>query len=320
MTREEPPAKGDAGIDTGIDAGSDDHRDALADLARQALAGSSAALEQLMEAVRDPIYGLALRMLLHPQDAEDAAQDIAIRIITHLSQFRGEGSFISWAMRIAANTLINMKKKRRLEQLTFADVGAELESGWDAPPLAGQNPATTHRTELKLLVKEVKIGCSSAMLQCLDRDKRIAYILGEIFEVTSEQGAFILEITPAAFRKRLSRARELLTAFMQQHCGLVVRENRCNCRDRLPVAVSRHHVDPKQLFFANHPRAAVSVRQQLNPTTPVSGAVHQTVREIDAMHKVAAVFRSHPDYRGPEAYMQSVRALMQSGSFRAFEV
>ena len=48
---------------------------------------------------------------------------------------------------------------------------------------------------------------------CLDRDHRMAYILGEVFELTSPQGAAILGITPAAFRKRLSRAR--IRSFMQ---------------------------------------------------------------------------------------------------------
>ncbi len=45
--------------------------DALALLCAAAVNGDSAALAALMSALRDPIYGLALRMLMHPQDADD---------------------------------------------------------------------------------------------------------------------------------------------------------------------------------------------------------------------------------------------------------
>lgn len=296
--------------------------DPLAALAKQALDGSSAALEQLMAAIRDPIYGLAVRMLLHPQDAEDAAQDIAVRIMTRLGLYRGEGAFMSWAMRVAANFLVNVHKKRNLEQLTFSDVAGELETGWDTVPAPTTNPNAPQRVETRILVEEVKIGCSSAMLLCLDRDKRIAYILGEIFEVTSDQGAFILDISPAAFRKRLSRARELLTAFMKQHCGLVETKNRCSCETRMPIAAARRRLDPDHLLFANHTRCATPTHRQLKQTNhqPQPAVVSRTVREMNAMQKAAAVFRSHPDYRGPDSYMHSVRALVESGKFRAFEV
>lgn len=294
------------------DANPTTDEDPLAPLCAAAVDGDSAALAELMAALRDPIYGLALRMLMHPQDAEDATQEIAVRIMTRLSQYRGEGRFMAWAMRVAANYLINVHKQRRREQLTFADIGAELEQGWH-----GAQPLQVNRAELRLLVEEVKIGCSSAMLQCLDREKRIAYILGEVFEVTSEEGGEILEISAAAFRKRLSRARETLTAFMQQHCGLVEASNRCHCKARLPVAVKLGRVDPKQLFFANHARSHQPVKAQLKTPAgaPDPRAVKQTVREMDAMHKAAQVFRTHPDYRGPEAYMSSIRALIQSGRF-----
>ena len=51
------------------------------------------------------------------------------------------------------------------------------------------------------------ISCLQGLLLCLDSEHRLVYVLGEIFEVSSGQGAEILDITPAAFRKRLSRAR-----------------------------------------------------------------------------------------------------------------
>jgi DNA-directed RNA polymerase specialized sigma24 family protein len=57
--------------------------------------GDKRALEDVIRGIQDLIYGLAIRMLWHPSDAEDATQEILIKIITHLDGFRGESSFTS---------------------------------------------------------------------------------------------------------------------------------------------------------------------------------------------------------------------------------
>jgi hypothetical protein len=92
------------------------------------------------------------------------------------------------------------KSRAEREERTFADYGEQLDEGPSDGPLQ-----VMAEGEQRLLVEEVKIGCTQGMLLCLDRDHRLAYILWAIFEVTSEEGSDILNITPAAFRKRLSR-------------------------------------------------------------------------------------------------------------------
>ena len=57
-------------------------------LARAAIGGDQAALLKLVELLRDDVYRLAKRMLGHPADAEDAAQEALIQIVTSLSSFR----------------------------------------------------------------------------------------------------------------------------------------------------------------------------------------------------------------------------------------
>src|SRR6185437_17097941 len=89
-----------------------------------------------------------------------------------------------------------------------------------------------------LLEQEVKIGCTSAMLLALDREHRVAYIVGDVFELRSDDAAYLLDIEPAAFRKRLSRARMRLRAFMQQHCGLI--EGRASCRCAIAGVFQSH--------------------------------------------------------------------------------
>ncbi|HEX6049918.1 MAG TPA: sigma factor, partial [Gemmatimonadaceae bacterium] len=74
-------------------------------LAVRARDGDGAALTALVEGIQDSVYRLSLRMLWHPQDAEDAAQDILFKIVTSISTFRGESSFRTWALRVASNHL-----------------------------------------------------------------------------------------------------------------------------------------------------------------------------------------------------------------------
>ncbi len=75
-----------------------------------AVSGDKQALQSLIAGVEDMIYNLSLRMLGSPHDAEDAAQEIIIKIITQLSTFRKESAFSTGVYRIATNYLINCKK------------------------------------------------------------------------------------------------------------------------------------------------------------------------------------------------------------------
>ena len=82
----------------------------LQNLVDQAVAGNRQALETLLAGVEDMVFNLSLRMLGTFADAQDAAQDILLKVMTHLSTFRGESSFTTWVFRIAINHLKNYKK------------------------------------------------------------------------------------------------------------------------------------------------------------------------------------------------------------------
>jgi Sigma-70, region 4 len=103
------------------------------------------------------------------------------------------------------------------------------------------------------------------MLLCLDRPQRAAYILSEILGLTGEQGAWILDLSPAAFRQRVSHARAKVQDFMRDRCGLVNPANACRCHKRVKPAIELGRVQPDKLLFATHPlrevdRAALRAR------------------------------------------------------------
>src|SRR5713226_603083 len=94
----------------------------------RARAGDRDALEDIVRAIQDDVYGLAIRMLWHPQDAEDASQEILVKVITHLGTFRGESSFRTWVCRIATNHLLNVRKSRvERAELTFSAFALDLQ-------------------------------------------------------------------------------------------------------------------------------------------------------------------------------------------------
>ncbi|MGH7702529.1 MAG: RNA polymerase sigma factor, partial [Gemmatimonadales bacterium] len=274
-----------------------DRSGALDSVVVRAREGDGAALETLVRAIKDDVYGLAIRMLWHPEDAEDATQEILLKVVTHLGSFRGESAFRTWVYRIATNHLLGIRKSRvEREELSFevfADqLAAGLSGALEVPPDADQ----------ALLEEEVKIGCTQGMLLCLDREHRLAYILGEVFELAGDEAARVLDIEPAAFRKRLSRARSRIRGFMRGHCGLVNRDNPCRCARRIPHARETGRLDPGHLLFATHPS-----RGDRPPD------LNRQVQEMEELHRAAAVFRSHPDYAGPERLLDAVRKLVESG-------
>ena len=84
----------------------------LDQLVEQAREGDEEALEAVVRALQDRIYNLALRMLWHPSDAEDATQEILVKVITRLRQFRHESAFTTWVYQIAKNHLFITRRHR----------------------------------------------------------------------------------------------------------------------------------------------------------------------------------------------------------------
>jgi len=215
----------------------------LEEFARQAVAGDRLAVAAVVRALQPDVYGLALRMLWRREDAEDAAQEILVRVVTRLAQYDFQARLRTWAFRVATNYLLDVKKScvERLH-LNFTTFAGDLADG-----LSAEGPTDSERS---VLTEEVKIGCTLGMLQCLDRPHRLAYVLGAILELPAPDCAEILELDAAAFRKRLQRAREAVEAFARTHCGLVSDVAACSCNRRVPAAVRLGRVAPNDLAFA----------------------------------------------------------------------
>ena len=264
--------------------------------------GGKEALELLVARHQRWIYNLALRMVFLPQDAEDATQEILIKLLTKLSTFRGESQFRTWLYRLVVNHLLNMKRARaEAKTMSFEDYGREL----DSTPEDYLAAPDSQRPDAQLLIEEAKIGCTSAMLLCLDREQRLVYVFGEIFGVTDRVGAELLDLSRDNFRQKLSRARRDLYNFMQGKCGLVKASNPCRCAKKMQGFIQLGHLDPQHLLFARE--RMVQVRE----------VAEKRSAHLDALYDVyAEIHRNHPFHDSPD-FVASLRALIERTNFQS---
>jgi RNA polymerase sigma factor (sigma-70 family) len=269
-------------------------------LVRKAREGDKNALEELIRRIQGRVYGLSLRMLYHPADAEDAAQEILLKIVTHLGNFREASAFTTWMFRIAANHLINVRHSRAECTARSFD---EFEKNLDRES-ADNWCESESDAQQNLIVEEIKISCLQSMLLCLDRGHRLAFILFQIFDVTGDQGAEIRGITPQAFRKRLSRARERINNFMLRNCALINPTNRCRCGRIAERDIKNGSIDSNQLVFAAHPCRIRRDRKTIS-----------RLKEIDELKRVSSLFKLYPGIGAPEYFVENIRKMITSGQY-----
>ena len=277
----------------------DTHDQELIRLAQQ---GSREALELIIGRHQAWIYNIVLRMVYNPYDAEDATQEILIKLLTTLSTFEGRSQFRTWLYRIVVNHVLNMQRTRsEAWEWTFEKYGSGLAS---APDLDLPDPRTVP-ADVQLLVDEARIGCSSGMLLCLDREQRLVYIFGEILGVTDVVGAELLDISRDNFRQKLSRARRDLHSFMHDRCGLVNQANPCRCAKKTQAFMRAGYVNPDNLLFARP--HVIRVRE-------VAAKVHQDMETLDEAY---GEIHREPPFHSPPDFVAAVRRLIERPDFQS---
>lgn len=251
------------------------------ELIDKAVSGDKKALQSLIESVNDMIYNLSLRMLGSPQDAEDAVQEIMIKIITQLSTFRKESAFSTWVYRITTNYIINCKKSMFGNRpLSFDYYSEDIKAGF-IPNTA----ELLQSVDEGILAEELKLSCSNVMLQCLDPESRCIYVLGIMFKVDSKVCGEILGLTSEAYRQRLSRIRKKVAEFLSDYCGMS-RTGICNCQKRVGYAIQTGRLNPNKLEYSN--------LAKLNDTNRLDFT--QAMEEMD---ELSIIFADLPKYRSP---------------------
>lgn len=267
------------------------------ELVSRAVEGDKQAIESLLQSVQDMVFNLSLRMLGTFPDAEDAAQDILLKVITNLSSFRGESAFSTWVFRIAVNHLKNYQKHMFAKfPLSFEFYGADIRDGKieDVPDL-------TQNVEKAILAEELKMSCTNVMLQCLDKESRCIFILGTMFGLDSRIAGEILEISPEAYRQRLSRVRRKMADFLKEYCG-EYGNGTCHCINRINYAINNHRISPDRLDFTGAEAMPGETMRK----------VKEAMEEIDGLSQEFSFCKT---YYSPETLKKYIKDFLEGTSF-----
>ncbi|WP_143309216.1 RNA polymerase sigma factor [Chitinophaga vietnamensis] len=267
------------------------NNEAIALLVSRAIQGDTTALNHLLEAIRKDIYNLSFRMTGDPENASDATQEILLRILKSIGTFRGGSSFETWVYRVATNYLLSdlAKKSRHIPVVSLESLGPMLESGLSEPP------ASMDAGEREKLAAEIKVGCSLGMLQCLHKESRLVYILGEIIGINSVQGAAILGISGDNFRQKLSKARKKITGFTGQYCGLVSSQAKCSCHQAINRSVNSGFINKNKLRYAHE------------------GEGRLLAEKLDRLvDKSRLLFATIPQYDPPSEKLDAIRQMLET--------
>jgi RNA polymerase sigma factor (sigma-70 family) len=242
-----------------------------------ALEGDRNALRSLVARHQPFVFNVAMKMFGNRADAEDLTQEVFTRAITSLRTFRGESAFSTWLYRITANHFL--KTRRRGLEVEVDD----FEVYFDAVAAVPDEPIEESRIA-NSTIDELRIRCTTGMLMCLDREQRITFILGAMFNVSHTLGGEIVGISPGNFRVRLHRARADLYEWMNRRCGLVNTANPCRCHKKARSFVRQGLVDPKRLVFTADYKENIEALSH-------SGA-REVMATVDDLHE--RVFLEHP--------------------------
>lgn len=169
------------------------------------LGGQQDAFALLIERYKDAVQNLAYRMLSNVTEAEDVTQEVFVRAYTQLATYKPTHKFSTWLLSIASHLAIDQLRRRRflalpLEDVPFLEWMADLGVGPEQSALAGEQ-----HDEIQ------------AYLQRLHSKYRSVIVLRYWYDLSYDEIATALNLTPALVKARLHRARELLARYMREN-------------------------------------------------------------------------------------------------------
>jgi RNA polymerase sigma factor (sigma-70 family) len=159
----------------------------------------------LVERYKDAVQNLAYRMLSNVTEAEDVTQEVFVRAYTQLATYKPAHKFSTWLLSIASHLAIDQLRRRRflalpLEDVPFLEWITDLGAGPEQSALEGEQ-----HDEIQ------------AYLQRLPGKYRAVILLRYWYDLSYEEIAMALNLTPALVKARLHRARELLARYIQEN-------------------------------------------------------------------------------------------------------
>lgn len=245
-----------------------------------ALGGDRSSLSELVKRHQQYIFNVAMKMINSVEDAEDVTQEILVKLVTSLAKYDpAKGKFRTWLYRITFNHFLNVKKQRYEQLIPSFDTFFDYIEGSPVVDLTEDE-----EKEMQLEIEESKVACMAGMLMCLDREQRLIYIVGEVFEIDHQLASEIFEVSPGNFRQKLSRVRKDLYQWMHNRCGLVNTTNPCRCPKKTKGFIQNGWVDPDNMKWHSH------YSQRIREVSETK--IDEVLIDIDDIY--ARLYQEHP--------------------------
>ena len=176
------------------------------DCIRRILAGEKHLFHALIEPCERAIYFLLLSLLRNEAEAEDAAQDTAIKVYSNLKKFRGDSQFRTWVLSIARNEGLGRLRKAGSRREDSLDAETDEQTGDYTPAIL-----TSWREVPSAALEQKELG--ALLRQAIDGLPEIyrnVVLLRDIEEMDVRETAAALGVSEGAVKVRLHRARALL--------------------------------------------------------------------------------------------------------------
>jgi RNA polymerase sigma-70 factor (ECF subfamily) len=177
------------------------------DLIRRAQSGDGAAFNEVVLAYRKRILGTIMRLIARPEDVEDVAQEVFLRLYFSLDQLRNEEVFEPWLYRLTVNAAYDyLRKQRRRLEFRMSDLSEQQVVMADA---AAGGKAEQEEQQRKRIRESV-----DSLLGAVSEQDRILLLLKEVEGLSLKELEKIYRVNENALKVRLFRARQrVLKAF-----------------------------------------------------------------------------------------------------------
>ncbi len=174
-------------------------------LISQLKARDDAAVETLMAQYEVKVFGLARRITGNREDAEEVLQDVFLTVVQKIETFRGDSKLSTWIYRVATNAaLMKLRKRPKVQMLPLEEeLGPAIDArGQLTEPIVDWTRLPPDQLERKELVQRIE----QAMEQ-LPEEYRSVFVLRDIEGLSAEEACTVLNLSVAALKSRLHRAR-----------------------------------------------------------------------------------------------------------------
>src|SRR5579871_2941703 len=162
--------------------------------------GDIAGLHVLYDMHRTKVYNLSWRMLGSPQDAEDALQEIFLKVFDRIKNYRGDSAFSTWLYRMTTNHCLDLLRRRKI----LAFLGFE-----NAPEIQDKKDSE----------KAINLGLSPVVAQALEKlpaKQKACLLMREMEEMSYEDIAAALQLSLGSVKSNIHRAKALLKETLEK--------------------------------------------------------------------------------------------------------